>query len=87
MNKTLLKVNACLHWMEDNITPDMEIRVNNDTTITYYDIDDNFCVLNFDGEAILFEGKVLYFEDFINLLTGEDEYLIETMLGEINLDI
>jgi hypothetical protein len=73
--------------MENNVSDDMEIKVVGDTTINYYDINDNLCVLNFDDELILFNGQVYTFEEFIYILTGNDEYLIETMLNEINLDI
>ena len=92
--ETIDKVMQCLEWLDfENNNPDsgnyderLSPVQNTPNQIIYYDIDENECVLNFDGESIEFEGKVYTFEEFLDLLTGGDEDYLEIMLDEIDLD-
>ena len=92
--KTIDKVMQCLLWNADNLmvnSEDYDVapakpKKVSETKIIYYDLEDDECVLNIVGEVIEFDGLEYTFEEFLMLLTGEDEYLIEEMLGEIELD-
>ena len=93
--KTIDKVRQCLNWMyEENFSasdPKGELipKKTSKTQVVYYDIDDNKCVLNFVRDEIYFDNdieNVMSFEEFLVILTGNDEYLLEVMLNEIELD-
>lgn len=88
MNKNLEKTKQCLQWMEDtNFCPgDMQITQDNNSTLTYRDVEDELCILRFGPDTISFDGQVYTFEQFLELLTGNDDYTMEIMLSEINLD-
>lgn len=88
MNKNLEKTKLCLQWMEDNYYPDggMTITQPNNSTLTYKDSEDELCILRFGPDTISFDGQFYTFDQFLELLTDNDDYTMEIMLSEINLN-
>ena len=92
--KTIDKVMQCLNWMDneynnkmsDNYDSRLSPKKVSENIVRYYDIEENTCILKIDGDNIDFDGQSLSFEEFLMLLTGDDEYIIEVMLDEIDLD-
>jgi len=92
--KTIDKVMQCLEWTDNELNnKDSDnydkLLVPTKTTpnqITYYDAYKNKCIMNFEGELIEFNGKIYTFDELVNVLTDDDDYLLETMLNEIDLD-